>query len=169
MLNPEILINPELSHLCFATQFTLACINIRLEDTVSTRYISFMLWIFHLPQQSILEPFFSSEYGFCLCWCFMSQSTNFQSCWDKFLGWTSTKHCKQWINCHAQGHNTLTPARLKLVAFDSQSNNLPTESLCSRVLQNLVSFLFHCLLLLPLFLGVLCLVLVFWCSTLCPF
>ena len=30
---------------------------------------------------------------FCLSWCFTSKPTIFQSCWDIFLGWTSTK---QW-------------------------------------------------------------------------
>ena len=46
----------------------------------------------------------------CLCWCFTSKSTIFQSClplsgqFPVFLCWTSTK---QRIKCLAQGHNTV--------------------------------------------------------------
>ena len=48
-----------------------------------------------------------------LCWCFMSQWTNFLSCWDVpvLLGWTSTK---QRIKCLAQGHNTVPLVMLEL-------------------------------------------------------
>ena len=40
--------------------------------------------------------------SFWLCWCFMPQSTIFQSSRDVFLSWTRG----QRIKCLAQGHNT---------------------------------------------------------------
>ena len=46
---------------------------------------------------------------FCLCWCFTSQSTIFQSCLDDYLGWTSSKQmivfCLRTMQCFRRALN----------------------------------------------------------------
>ena len=53
-----------------------------------------------------------------------------------FLGWTSTK---LWLMCLAQGHNTVTPARLKPSAPRSRVKHSTTEPQRSRVIYECTS------------------------------
>ena len=56
-----------------------------------------------------------------------------------FLGWTSTK---QGLMSLAQGHNTMTPVRLKPAAFGLESSTLPLSH-CAPVSKFVIFYNFH--------------------------
>ena len=108
------------------------------------------IWSLHLQSKPIVKPkilqqFRQFEYRqldmqytsysgiyslvvlFCLIWFFTSHQQSF-SYIDVFLGWTSTK---LGLMCLAQGHNVVTPVRLKPTALQSWVKHSTTEPLRS--------------------------------------